>query len=147
MNSNVKFVKRRENAIVPIRATSGSAAVDLYACLQENLVLKAGESLLVPTGIAIELPSNDVAAFIFSRSGLATKFGVALANGVGVVDSDYRGEICVGLRNFSAKTYTIKKNERIAQLALMPILKLPFIEVNELSNTARGASGFGSTGR
>ncbi len=147
MNNSVKFVRKRENAVVPVRATSGSAAVDLCACVEDEIVLSAGESLLVPTGIAIELPSSDMAAFIFARSGLSTKFGIALANGVGVVDSDYRGEICVALRNFSSEDYIVKKNERIAQMVIMPVLALPFMEVSSLSDTARGEGGFGSTGR
>ena len=145
MNNGVKFVRKRENAVVPVRATSGSAAVDLCACVEDDIVLSAGESL--PTGIAIELPSGDMAAFIFARSGLSTKFGIALANGVGVVDSDYRGEICVALRNFSSEDYVVKKNERIAQMVIMPVFALPFVEVDSLSNTARGEGGFGSTGR
>ncbi len=147
MNNSIKFVKKRENAVAPVRATSDSAGVDLYACIEKDVILKAGQSLLVPTGIAIELPSSDMAAFIFARSGLSTKFGVALANGVGVVDSDYRGEIYVGLRNFSSEDYTIKKNERIAQMVVMPIFALPFVEVDKLSSTTRGEGGFGSTGR
>lgn len=147
MNNCVKFVRKREFAVVPTRATVGSAAVDLYACLSEDFVLKTGHHVLVPTGIAIELPGNDLVALVFARSGLATKFGIALANGVGVIDSDYRGEICVALRNFGAQDYIIKKNERIAQMVVMPILALPFVKVDKLSDTARGNGGFGSTGR
>ena len=142
----IKVLKKRENAIIPGLATNGSAGVDLHACIDEEIEIKAGESVLVPTGIAIELPSKEMAAFIFARSGLATKFGIALANSVGVVDSDYRGEIQVSLRNFGQEKYTIKPNERIAQLIVMPILPILLKEVTLLSDTTRGEGGFGSTG-
>lgn len=149
MNNNMrlKIMKKKENAIVPTRATEGSAGLDLCACIPKDMILKSGQTVLVPTGIAIELPSKDMAAFIFARSGLATKYGITLSNGVGVVDSDYRGEICVGLRNFSANDYLIKKNERIAQMVIMPIFCLPVIEVDHLKETVRGECGFGSTGK
>lgn len=149
MNSEmlIKVLKKRENAIIPARATSGAAGMDLYACIDEDIIIKTGESALVATGIAIELPSREMAAFIFARSGLATKFGISLANAVGVVDSDYRGEIYVSLRNFSAEDYTIKRNERIAQMIIMPVLPVSFCEAENLGDTARGDGGFGSTGK
>ncbi len=149
MNSElvVKVLKKRENAIIPERATSGAAGLDLYACIDEDIIIKAGESALVATGIAIELPSKEMAAFVFARSGLATKFGISLSNSVGVVDSDYRGEIYVSLRNFSAEDYTIKRDERIAQMIIMPVLPVSFCEVENLGDTARGDGGFGSTGK
>lgn len=143
----VKLMKIRENAIIPVRATKGAAGLDLYACVEEPINLNAGESVLVPTGIAIELPSSEMAAFIFARSGLATKNGISLSNGVGVVDSDYRGEICVGLRNFGTKSYTIEKNERIAQMVIMPVVSAIFFECEVLNETDRGSGGFGSTGK
>lgn len=142
-----KINKKRKNAIIPERATPGSAGFDLYACIDEDLTLSPGQSTLIPTGIAIELPNNNTAAFIFARSGLATKHGISLSNGVGVVDSDYRGEIYVGLRNFSSNEYVIQKNERIAQMIIMPIISSSLIEVSSLNDTVRGNGGFGSTGK
>ncbi len=149
MNTKMKInmIKKRNNAIIPNRATEGSAGLDLYACIDEDIILKAGESKLVPTGIAVELPTNEMAAFIYARSGLSTKFGVTLANGVGVVDSDYRGEIFVGLINLSTNDYIIKKNERIAQMIIMPICNVSIVEVDKLKETTRGDGGFGSTGK
>lgn len=147
MTTKIKLMKIKKNAIVPSRATSGAAGFDLYACIDEKINIKAGESVLVPTGIAVELPNSDMAAFIFARSGLATKFGISLSNGVGVVDSDYRGEICVGLRNFSTETYTIEKNERVAQMIIMPVISTNLVESEFLGQTDRGSGGFGSTGK
>ena len=143
----LKIKKIRKNAIIPKRATSGSAGLDLYACIEEPINLNAGESVLIPTGIAVELPNNEMAAFIFARSGLATKYGISLSNGVGVVDSDYRGEICVGLRNFGKENYAIEKNERIAQMVIMPVISAIFSECEALNKTDRGNGGFGSTGK
>lgn len=145
--NEIKIVKKQKNAIIPTKATSGSAGFDLYACIKEDVCLNVGESILIPTGIAIELPNSQMAAFIFARSGLATKFGISLSNGVGVVDSDYRGEICVGLRNFGKDKYIIKKNERVAQMIIMPVIKSKLIEQTALNETERGQHGFGSTGR
>lgn len=146
-NMNMKIMKKRENAIIPIRATDGAAGIDLCACIDEDIILKPGESVLMPTGLAIELPCKDMAAFVFARSGISTKFGIALCNGVGVVDSDYRGEICVPLRNFGNNEYVIKKNERIAQMVIMPVYCLPIVQAESLNSTNRGENGFGSTGR
>ncbi len=143
----IKLMKTRKNAIIPVRATKGSAGFDLYACMEEPINLSVGESVLIPTGIAIELPSSEMAAFIFARSGLATKYGISLSNGVGVVDSDYRGEICVGLRNFGTENYIIEKNERIAQMVIMPVIPAVFSENKILNGTDRGSGGFGSTGK
>mgnify|MGYP002212602478 FL=1 len=146
-SNKVKLMKIKENAIIPARATKGSAGLDLYACIEEPINLNAGESVLIPTGIAVELPNNEMAAFIFARSGLATKYGISLSNGVGVVDSDYRGEICVGLRNFGKENYAIEKNERIAQMVIMPVISAIFSECEALNKTDRGNGGFGSTGK
>ncbi len=143
----VKVQKKREGTIIPQRATEGAAGMDLYACIDEDITIKAGKSALVATGVAIELPSKEMAAFVFARSGLATKFGIALSNSVGVVDSDYRGEIYVSLRNFSGQDYTVKQNERIAQMIIMPVLPVSFCEVENLESTVRGDGGFGSTGK
>jgi dUTP pyrophosphatase len=141
-------VKRlRPAALLPRRATAGSAGYDLFACLEEALVIPAGETRMVPTGIAIDVGSPELAAFIFARSGIAVKHGVAPANCVGVVDSDYRGEVMVGLHNHSSKDYTIQPEERVAQLVLMPVAVPQVQECEELSDTTRGAGGFGSTGK
>ncbi|MBQ9109288.1 MAG: dUTP diphosphatase [Oscillospiraceae bacterium] len=141
-------VKRlRPAALLPKRATAGSAGYDLFACLEEALVIPAGETRMVPTGIAIDVDSPELAAFIFARSGIAVKHGVAPANCVGVVDSDYRGEVMVGLHNHSSKDYTIQPEERVAQLVLMPVALPQVQECEELSDTGRGAGGFGSTGK
>ncbi|MDD6848110.1 MAG: dUTP diphosphatase, partial [Oscillospiraceae bacterium] len=98
---NIKIKKLRDNSKIPTRGTQGSAGMDLYACIDSEITIAPGELKIIPTGIAIALPSSDVAAFLYARSGLGVKHGICLSNGVGVVDSDYRGEICVGLCNVS----------------------------------------------
>lgn len=144
---SLKIKKLRDNAVVPKRATPGSAGMDLYACIDEAVTVKPHECVKIPTGIAIALPSAELGAFIFARSGLAVKHGVAPANCVGVVDSDYRGEVIVGLVNQFEEPYTIEPNERIAQLVIMPV-SLPEIELcDELDETQRGEGGFGSSGK
>lgn len=147
MENVLKIKKVREGAIIPKRATEGSAGMDLYAVLDGEKTIDKGEILLVPTGIAIELPSSHFVAYIFARSGLAIKHGITLANSVGVIDSDYRGEVCVGLVNVSNTPYTITPGERIAQLVISPVSLMPTMEVETLSDTDRGAGGFGSTGK
>ena len=144
--SILKIKKLRENARVPFRATEGSAGMDLYACIEEPVTVAPRDIRLIPTGIAIALESPDYVAYVYARSGLAIKHGVAPANCVGVIDSDYRGEVCVGLTNFSAEPFVIQPGERIAQMVISPVV-LPDIEVvDELDQTERGAGGFGSTG-
>ncbi|MCR5149759.1 MAG: dUTP diphosphatase [Clostridiales bacterium] len=143
----MKVKKLSENAVVPVRATPGSAGMDLYACLEKPVTLKKGENAVVPTGIAIELPSDSLVAYIFARSGLAVKHGITLANCVGVIDSDYRGEIKVGLVNLYNEEYTINSGERIAQLVVSPVSLITPVEADELGETGRGAGGFGSTGK
>ena len=136
----------RPQAILPQRATDGSAGFDLSACICEPLCLQPGERVLIPTGIAAAIPQG-AAGMIYARSSLGVKHGIALSNGVGVIDSDYRGEIHVGLCNFSQEPYTIQPGERIAQLVLHPVL-LPQVQETELlDDTQRGSGGFGSTGR
>ena len=147
MENILKIKKVREGAVIPKRATPGSAGMDLYAVLDSEKTLERGEILMVPTGIAIELPSPDYVAYIFARSGLAIKHGITLANCVGVVDSDYRGEVCVGLVNVSNTPYTITPGERIAQLVISPVSLMPVMETESLSDTERGEGGFGSTGK
>ena len=145
--SVLKIKKLRDAAKIPFRATDGSAGMDLYACIDEAVEIMPHEIRVIPTGIAIELESADYVAYIYARSGLAIKNGIAPANCVGVIDSDYRGEICVGLLNQTEKAFTVNPEERIAQMVISPVI-LPTIEVvDELSNTQRGAGGFGSTGK
>lgn len=143
----LKMKKVRENAIIPKRATAGSAGLDLCACIDEPLTVKAGERAVIPSGIAIALESSEVVALVFARSGLAIKHGISLSNSVGVIDSDYRGEICVGIINTSREDYTVNPGERIAQLVLTPVIPAKPVEVESLDETERGAGGFGSTGR
>lgn len=147
MSEIVKVKRLSEKARIPVRTTEGSAGADLFACIDEPVLLHPGELVKVPTGIAIELENKTFAAFIFARSGLGVKHGIALSNGVGVVDSDYRGEICVGLCNISNEPYTIQPQERIAQMVIMPVVCASFVETEDLSSTQRGKGGFGSTGR
>ena len=147
MNMELKIKKLKENAKIPQRATNGSAGMDLYACIAESVTLAPGQLTVIPTGIAIELPDNTCAAFLYARSGLGVKHGICLSNGVGVIDSDYRGEVCVGLCNVSGKPYVIEPFERVAQMVIAPVLTPDITEVDELSDTARGEGGFGSSGR
>ena len=147
MSEIFKVRRLRESAKLPFRATEGSAGMDLYACIDSPVTLGAGEKAVIPTGIAIELPSAELAAFVFARSGLAIKHGIGLLNGVGVIDSDYRGEICVGVINQLAETYTIAPDVRIAQLVIMPVSLINPVEAQSLDDTARGEGGFGSTGK
>lgn len=141
---NVK--KLNENAQLPFRATQGSAGADLFACIDTDVVVLPQERVLVPTGIAIELESPETGAFIFPRSSLSSKFGISLANCVGVVDSDYRGEIKVPVINHSNEPYTIHNGERIAQMVILPVILPTFAEADELTETQRADGGFGSTG-
>ncbi|HHW45499.1 MAG TPA: dUTP diphosphatase [Clostridiales bacterium] len=142
----LKICRLNEKARLPERATDGSAGMDLFALLDQPLCIKAGQRALVPTGIAISLPSPNYVALIYARSGLAIKKGLTLSNCVGVIDSDYRGEIKVGLINLSDEDCVINPYDRIAQMVVAPI-ELPEIqEVAELDETIRGAGGFGSTG-
>ena len=143
----IKITKLRENAKIPKRATAGSAGMDLYACIDEPITLAPGQLAIVPTGIAIALPENSCAAFLYARSGLGVKHGICLSNGVGVIDSDYRGEICAGLCNVSDKPYTIEPDERVCQMVITPVLTPDVVEVSELDDTDRGEGGFGSTGK
>lgn len=142
----LKIKKVRENAKIPTRATEGSAGFDLYACIDEPISLKKGDTAIIPTGIAIGLDNPHFAAFIHSRSGLAIKRGIGLLNSVGVIDSDYRGEICVGIIKQTEEPYTIQPFERIAQMVIKPVELPELIEVETLDDTDRGAGGFGSTG-
>ncbi len=131
----------------PYYASKGAAAMDLHACLDETVTIPAGKRVMIPTGIAIALPSADYVALIFARSGLGIKHGIAPANCVGVIDSDYRGEIKVGLQNHGEADFTIRPGDRIAQMAIMPVMQVEMTQVDDLDETERGAGGFGSTGK
>ena len=131
---------------LPYYATPGSAAMDLHACLDGAVTIPAGERRVIPTGLAIALPSADYVALVFARSGLGIKHGVAPANCVGVIDSDYRGEILVGLQNSGGSDFTIQPGDRIAQLMVVPVVQPRLRLVDQLDETDRGAGGFGSTG-
>lgn len=146
-NITVKYKVLDGRAKVPAYATQGAAAADLCAVLDEPLTLEPLQRALVPTGLAIELPGAHCVALVYARSGLSIKHGVCMANGVGVVDSDYRGELKVPIVNLGKEPYTIQPGERIAQLCIAPVYTAAFVPVGELGSTARGAGGFGSTGR
>ena len=140
----VRIKKLNENATVPTYGTEYSAGADLYN-LDERVEIAPHTTVLIHTGIAVEIPEG-YAGLIYARSGLASKRGLAPANKVGVVDSDYRGEIKVALHNHSLITHTVSKGERIAQMVVAPYIKCDFIEVESLEETVRGEGGFGSTG-
>ena len=146
MKVNVKIKKLDEKAVIPTYGSEFSAGADLYYAGDEPLTIDAGKTLLVHTRIAMEIPEGLV-GLVFARSGLASKRSLAPANKVGVIDSDYRGEIMVALHNQSDIPQTIEARERIAQLVLVPYVAASFEEADELDSTARGAGGFGSTGR
>ena len=131
----------------PFYASAGAAAMDLHACMDEPVVIPAGKRAVIPTGIAIALPSADYVALVYARSGLGIKHGIAPANCVGVIDSDYRGEIMVGLQNSGDTDYTVQPADRIAQLMIAPVIRAEVELTDELDDTARGAGGFGSTGK
>ena len=143
--TQINIIKINPNAVIPTYGSEYSAGADLYACLDAPVTIAANETYLVKTGLKMELPEG-YAGLIYARSGLATKRGLAPANKVGVIDSDYRGEIMVSLHNHSKEDQTIKPGERIAQLVITPYIKGIFNEVTELSDTERGEGGFGSTG-
>ena len=141
----VNIKKLNEKAVLPTYGSEYAAGADLYACNEEKIVIKPHETVLIKTGIALEIPEG-YAGLIYARSGIATKRGLAPANKVGVIDADYRGEVMVALHNHSEVDGGIEPFERIAQLVVTPFLKVDFEETDELSDTVRGAGGFGSTG-
>ena len=143
--ATVKFVKLNEKSIVPTYGTPFAAGADIYTLPGEDIVVKSGETVMIHTGIAKQIP-ECTAAFIFARSGTATKRGLAPANKVGVIDSDYRGEVMVPIHNHSAQTQQIAGGERIAQMVIMPYVKAEFLESDTLDETERAQKGFGSTG-
>ena len=143
----VRYTLTLPGAKAPAYATAGAAAADLFAVLDTPLTLPPGGRALVPTGVAIQLPGPEYVALVCARSGLAVKRGVTLSNGVGVIDSDYRGAIQVGLVNLSGEPCTLENGERIAQLMVLPVARCAFTFAQALDETDRGAGGFGSTGR
>lgn len=142
----VKVKKLDERAVLPTYGSVFSAGADLYAVCDEDVVIAPNETKFIHTGLAMEIPEG-FAGLIYARSGLACKRGLAPANKVGVVDADYRGEVMVALHNHSTQAQTVATGERIAQLVIAPFLKAEFDEADELCDTARGAGGFGSTGK
>lgn len=142
----IRIKKLNENAIIPTYGTEYSAGADLYNLPDNTVAVQPHETVLIKTGIAVEIPEG-YCGLIFARSGLATKKGLAPANKVGVIDADYRGEIMVALHNHSDVSAVIEGGERVAQLAIVPFLKAEFEESLELSETVRGSGGFGSTGK
>ena len=145
MQYDVRIKKLRENAVVPTYGSEFAAGADLYAAVEESVTIAPSETKLIPTGIAMEIPVG-YAGFIYARSGLASKKGLAPANKVGVVDADYRGEVMVALHNHGTVEQTIEAGERIAQMVIAPFITANFIESETLEDTVRGAGGFGSTG-
>ena len=143
----LRFQKLHPNAVIPQRATPGSAGMDLVACIEEPVHLPVGGRAMIPTGLAMAIPTAEWVGLVYARSGLAVRHGITLSNSVGVIDSDYRGEIRVGLCNLGQEPYTIQPGERIAQLVISPVLLSPVEEANELDSTERGTGGFGSTGK
>lgn len=142
----IQVKKLKPNAILPTYGSAQAAGADLYACLEEEVCIDPGKTVYIPTGLAMELPVGFV-GLIYARSGLACKKGLAPANKVGVIDSDYRGEFIVALHNHSEQTYTVQPGERIAQLVVAPVITPGFEETDSLSDTVRSTGGFGSTGK
>ena len=147
MKADVRIKKLREGAQAPTYGSEFAAGCDLYACIEAGEVtIQPGQTLVIPTGWAFEIPVG-FAGLIYARSGLATKSGLAPANKVGVVDSDYRGEVCVALHNHSAEARIVRSGDRVAQMVITPYLTAAFVETDNLTDTSRGAGGFGSTGK
>ena len=141
----IRVKKLHSAAKLPTYGSAEAAGADLYACLEATVTVNPGESAWIPTGIAMEVPKG-CAGLIYARSGLACKRGLAPANKVGVVDSDYRGQVVVVLHNHSAQPQTVENGERIAQMVITPVITPPYAEVEDLSDSERGSGGFGSTG-
>ena len=143
---SIRVKKLKPHATLPTYGSAEAAGADLYACLEQDVTIAPGETVLIPTGLSMELPKG-YAGLIYARSGLGVKRGLAPANKVGVIDSDYRGEFMVALHNHGSLTQTIQHADRIAQLLITPIITPGFTEVASLSDTDRGFGGFGSTGK
>ncbi|MDD6320019.1 MAG: dUTP diphosphatase [Oscillospiraceae bacterium] len=143
----VKYTRLSPLAQVPVYATPGAAAADLRAAIEQPLTLAPMERVLVPTGLAIELPGADCVALVYARSGLAIRQGLSMANGVGVIDSDYRGELKIPMVNLGSEPCTIAPGDRVAQLCIAPVWQADFVQADTLGQTQRGEGGFGSTGK
>lgn len=141
----IKIKKLKKDAVIPTKGSPFAAGSDLYSA-EDDLVIEAGKTAMIGTGLAMEIPEG-YAGLVYARSGLACKEGLAPANKVGVIDSDYRGEIKVALHNHSSERKTVKKGERIAQIVITPFLSADFCEAEQLNQTVRGEGGFGSTGK
>jgi len=148
-NVEIKILDKRIGAEFPLPryATHGSAGMDLYACLDEHLHIAPGETHLVPSGIAIHIGESDMAAVLLPRSGLGHKHGIVLGNLVGLIDSDYQGQIFISVWNRSQKSFTIEPGDRIAQMVFVPVLQAQFSIVKEFAQSRRGEGGFGHSGR
>ena len=142
----IRIKKLHPNAVIPTYGSPEAAGADLYACLEENVTIPAGNTVFIPTGLALEVPAG-CAGLIYARSSMGTKRGLAPANKVGVIDSDYRGQGMVALHNHGQEDQLVQPGERIAQLLITPVFTPGFREVDDLSDTQRGSGGFGSTGR
>ena len=142
----IKIKKVRSGATLPVYSSALAAGADLYACTGCEVRILPGETAMIPTGIAVAIPAG-YAGFVYARSGLSVKMGLAPANKVGVIDADYRGEILVSLYNQSGQVRTVQNGDRIAQLVIQKVETPAFREVDELPSTERGAGGFGSTGK
>ena len=143
---SIKVRRLRDNAILPTYGSAEAAGADLYACLEQPMTVAPGQTVFVPTGLSMALPKG-CAGLIYARSGLACKRGLAPANKVGVIDSDYRGEFMVALYNHGSEAQTVNPGERIAQLIITPVLTPGYEETDSLDDTGRGVGGFGSTGK
>lgn len=146
MKFDLRIKKLRDNAQMPTYGSEWAAGADMYAAIDEAVTIESNETKFIPTGLAFEIPEG-YAGFIYARSGLACKKGLAPANKVGVVDADYRGEVMVALHNHGSEPQTVEAGERIAQMIIAPFITANFIFSDELDDTVRGAGGFGSTGR
>ena len=145
LHEEIRFIKLSKDAIAPTYGTGYSAGADLHLLCDGTMTIHSGETVLIHTGIALEIPEG-YAGLVFARSGFATKMGIAPANKVGVIDSDYRGEIMVPLHNHGRTPQTIQNGERVAQIVIVPYVKAAFVEAESLSESDRGQNGFGSTG-
>ena len=146
MMEPIRVKKLDPKAVIPTYGSAEAAGADLYACLDHDVTIGAGETVFVPTGLALEVPKS-CAGLIYARSSLGSKRGLAPANKVGVIDSDYRGQVMVALHNHGRVEQTISHGDRIAQLLITPVFTLGFVESEILDDTDRGSGGFGSTGR
>jgi dUTP pyrophosphatase len=147
MNLDIKILDARMRDFLPAYATPGSAGLDLRACLDEPVTLEPGQTTLIPTGLAIHIADPGFAALILPRSGLGHKHGVVLGNLVGLIDSDYQGQLMISTWNRGGTSFSLNPMERLAQLVIVPVVQAQFNIVDEFAQSARGAGGFGSTGK